>query len=492
MKAFRPRFWNLAVKFPLVITAVVTGVGFTIGAVIIYQDWHRFHDELAEKTLLIAGSVAATAPEAMLRNDYWPLFQSLKKVATRPSSDDHPTKVISGMILDTDGAVMAHLNPADHPLALRFKPPDEQEKRLLDTALAAREPIVLSGERRGKAGFLEGVIPIFSDEKYLGVVRIRLSTEELFLKAERGAITVLTVTLGLVVLGSLLGAYISRRMVKPLTAITEGLEAVGRGEVADVPLVPVQNDDELGDLTVAFNRMAVEMGEKKLLEEELVVAEKLAALGRITAGVAHEVNNPLAGLLNCIDTLKKHPDDPEILDRYLPLLDKGLNRIRGIVEGLLVELRVEDASDVSDPSCLDHVRGLIDAEVNGRPIDFVWENALGEDVWLNGTRTQQVLLNLLKNAVQAMPDGGKVAFRSYQDAGGVILEVEDNGPGIPKEYRNQLFDPFFTTKPTGTGLGLWIVYRLVESMRGVIDVDSEVGTGTRFRITLPVMEGPRE
>ncbi len=488
MKLLHPRSWKLAFKFPLAITAVVTGVGFTIGAVIISQDWQRLHDELNEKTLLIAGSVAAAAPEAMLRHDHWSLFQSLKKMASRPARDSIETTVITAMVLDADGKVMAHLDPTSHPLALPFEPSNALEKYLLKEARDARVPVILDGGWSSRAGFLEGVIPVFSDEKYLGLVRVRLSNDELFLKAQRAALTVLTVTLVLVVLGSLLGAYISHRMVRSLVAITEGLEAVSRGEVADVPLVPVQDNDELGALTVAFNRMAVEMAEKKLLEQELVVAEKLAALGRITAGVAHEVNNPLAGLLNCIDTMKKHPGDTEILERYLPLLDKGLNRIRSIVEGLLVEFRVEAVPDVSDPSCLEHVRELIRAEIDENPIDILWENNLGSSVRFNGMQTQQVLLNIMKNSVQAMPEGGKVSFRSYEDNDGIVFEVEDDGPGIPLENRNRLFDPFFTTKPTGTGLGLWIVYRLVESMRGVIDVESEVGVGTRFRIIIPVAD----
>ena len=98
------------------------------------------------------------------------------------------------------------------------------------------------------------------------------------------------------------------------------------------------------------------------------------------------------------------------------------------------------------------------------------------------------VLNLLKNSIQALHDKGTVVFRTFQDGNCIILEVSDNGPGIPPENRKQLFDPFFTTKKNGTGLGLWIVYRLVESMRGVIEVESEVGNGTQFQVTLPAME----
>lgn len=487
MKLSLSRGWRLSLsfKFALTVTLLIAGVAFTIGTVIVIQDWRRFHEDLEEKALLLARSVAVTAPDAILRNDSWSLYRSLKKMVERKPGGMRETKIITSMVLDPGGRVLAHLQPKDHPLGLPLKPRDENETRLLEAATSARSPIVLGGGGVGAKGYLEGIIPLYSDEKLLGVVRVRLSTYELLLKAQHSGLLVLGLTVGLVILGSLLGAFISRRIVKPLTAMTRGLEAVSRGELTDVSPVPVQQDDELGRLAASFNEMAVELAEKKIMEEQMAVSEKLVALGRIAAGVAHEVNNPLAGLLNCLDTLKKHPDDKQLMDRYLPLIDTGLNRIKGIVESLLVELRVEDAHEESGLSCLEDLKDIIEAEINGRDIHLVWENDLDDRIRVHGRQVQQVVLNLLKNAVQVLPEGGTVTFRSFQDRNCVVLEVDDDGPGIPSEHRGHLFDPFFTTKPNGTGLGLWIVYRLVESMRGIIEVESEVGVGTQFQVTLP-------
>lgn len=487
MRFTDPRSWSLAVKFPLTITGMIAGVGLTICAVIAVQNWRWLNSELEKHALLLAGVVAVNSPETILRDDYWSLYKDLKKMTANVSGGSGGFNMETGMVLDLRGRVLAHLDPSSHPLGLPLEPESAEERHLLEAALKVTAPGIFRGN-----GFIEGVAPIYSDEKRLAVVRLRLSTSELYAQTRKAVLTVLGVTIVLVAAGSLLGALVSRRLVRPLTELAEGMESVGRDELNSITPVSTHNQDEIGHLAAAFNRMAVQIEEKKRLEKKLAVNEKMIALGRIAAGVAHEVNNPLAGMLNCLDNIKKHPNESDLLDRYLPLIERGLIRIHTIVNGLLGELRIEDARKIDPPSCLEEVRELVRAEIGDRDIIFSWENKLGDHLRINSQRVQQVVFNLLKNAIEFMPKSGELFFHAFEDGREIILEIKDNGPGIPPENLNKLFDPFFTTRPHGTGLGLWIVYGLVKSMNGRIDVDSTPGRGSLFRVFLPAMDEKME
>ncbi|MFD2181715.1 ATP-binding protein [Rhodoplanes azumiensis] len=471
-----PRSPSLSVKLPLVLSLVVATVAATIGAAMVYQDRSRLRDELEGKALLLARSVAVTTPDLLLRGDTWTLYKVLRQI-TQGTERDGEAATVAAMVLDPAGLVLSHLDPAAFPIGLPAAPEGSAEHRLMRIAIAMAAPGVLDGD-----GFVEGVAPVQTSGRTIGIVRVQVSTHELDRATRSAGFTVLLLTLGMTLVGSLIGAVWSIRAVRPLRTLALSMERIGRGEVT---LLPVSRRDEIGQLVDSFNRMAVELDEKRRLAAELAANEKVIALGRIAAGVAHEVNNPLAGMLNCLSTLRAKANDPELVAKYLPLIEKGLRRIGALVKDLLIELRVEDAREPADPSCLEDIRDLVAAEIDPTRITLAWDNGLQPGDLLNRPKMQQVLLNLMRNAVDAMPEGGRLACRFWGERTDLWFEVTDTGHGIEPANLRRIFDPFFTSRPNGTGLGLWIVLRLVRSMGGSIDVDSAPDRGTTFRIRIP-------
>ncbi|MEW6221149.1 MAG: ATP-binding protein [Thermodesulfobacteriota bacterium] len=250
--------------------------------------------------------------------------------------------------------------------------------------------------------------------------------------------------------------------------------------------------DEVGSLAACFQRLAGRLAaaqeELGRARERLFRNEKLAALGRLAAGVAHEINNPLGGMRNCVQSLQEAPEDRELAARYLPLLDKGLRQIGGIVRQLLNFGRTEPLrrrAVVVDELVRESL--LLLGHQLKKGIEVRLDLAAGSPYPLDVEAVKQVLVNIAVNAIQAMPDGGTLAIETRLHDRGLTLTVTDSGAGISPADLPRIFDPFFTTKEVGqgTGLGLALSHSLVQRLGGSISVTSTLGQGSRFVVELP-------
>ncbi len=289
----------------------------------------------------------------------------------------------------------------------------------------------------------------------------------------------------------LVAGYLTRLVIHPLRRLMAYMERIGHGDYS--PITPVRRyRDEFSNVAMAINRM---MHELKVHQERLVQSEKMAVVGTLTSGIAHELNNPLNNISLNVEALIEDLESlqPEEARRLLEQIDTQVERASSTVRQLLDFTRKDRpaATSVGIPWLVESTLKLVSSELAlgdvavTLDLDESLPSVLG-----NPRALQQVLLNLFVNAFQAMPDGGRLTVRARagEDDGFVCLEVSDTGTGIPAEVLSKIFDPFFTTKEAGegTGLGLAVSYSIVEKHNGRLTVASEVGRGTTFAMNLPV------
>jgi signal transduction histidine kinase len=317
--------------------------------------------------------------------------------------------------------------------------------------------------------------------------------------------------LALIVLVVAVGQLLARVVVKPLKLMERSMQVIAEGQFENIRID--SRDREVVSLTNAFNKMLREL---ELRQRHLVQSEKLASLGTLLSGVAHELNNPLSNISSSSQILAEEIEDGhlEYKKELIHQINEQTDRARNIVRSLLEFSRDKDFKKQALPlrslmeETLRFVKGQVPARVSVAvdiPEDLV--------VTVDKQRMQQSFLNLIKNAIEAVPGEGSIfitarkhhAIDKAGDDTGIFnylkyrgkctleddtvdIEIRDTGPGIPAEILPKVFDPFFTTKDVGkgSGLGLFIVHEIIEEHDGCIAVDSEPGKGTSFLIRLPV------
>ena len=305
-------------------------------------------------------------------------------------------------------------------------------------------------------------------------------------------------------LGEILMETIASRTAYPGMAVTVRRRN-GRTLAVEISAAPLKGGEgkDLGVIAVMRDLTVV-----RELENRLRRSDRLAALGSLAAGLAHEIKNPLTSLLTFSRHLSRRFDDVQFREKFQAVVPHELQRINGIVEQLLELARPSRLhfAGVRLPALLERVVDLCAHELDSRGVRLTREYARDlPAIWADADALYQSLVNLVRNALDAMPSGGRLVLRvgwaGTEDivvAGGrspgagrrVQIEVEDSGVGIAPDAADRVFNPFFTTKDSGTGLGLALTHKIVEDHGGVIDFRPASGGGTIFRIALPLFPDP--
>jgi signal transduction histidine kinase len=292
----------------------------------------------------------------------------------------------------------------------------------------------------------------------------------------------------------LIVTFIARQIIQPFKRFEKYTERIAAGDFSLI--TPARRfRDEFTNLAIALNRM---LSELKKREEQLIQSRKLAAVGNLTAGIAHELNNPLNNISLTTEALIDEFEEWDKPTKMKMLHDifSQVERAGATVANLLDFTRRDQEAfePVFLKSVLDRTLKLMANEINlsNVQLDLVLDDNL-PPIMGNQHNLQQVFLNLFINALQAMPDGGTLSVRARTEDESLKISVGDTGIGISKENIDSIFDPFFTTKELGkgTGLGLSVSYGIIQKHKGTITVESEVGKGTSFIIKLPCAENAK-
>lgn len=485
----RPGAWGLRTKFVVFTTLLLLVVASVVGLLMVRRERRILTEAMIQTGTTLVESLAIAFTDTLMYQELRFLEQGglldsyIAQAMAKPGSD-----LVYLMVLDPDGRVIAHNDTTQFGMTYT----DEVGRRAVET------PSTLVQRHRGPDGreALDVATPLAISTKRWGTLRAGFSLRRLEanLTSAIRQILGLTAILFLVTLAAAL--FLGRRLLEPLRRLAQTMERT-KG-LDDVPTVEVHRRDEIGMLARQFAAMLGRLREANRQlhrqQEAMAHAEKLASIGRLASGVAHEINNPLAGMQTCVEALQAGSQDPATARQYLALVQQGLRRVQTIVRQLLDFARQRDlvlaAVDVG--KVLEETVALARYQIERKRVKLAL--TLPEpppSIHADGSQLQQVFLNLVLNALDAVPEGGELRISTRHDTEGIEVAVADNGCGIPEEDLGRIFDPFFSTKGVGrgTGLGLSVSYGIVQAHRGRIAVESRAGVGSTFRVWLPAAPG---
>lgn len=467
-----PRPLPLSLKLPLLGAAMMVLVG-VVASQQVLSALGRVQDarlrELA--TMQVEGLSVALGP-LVLRRDIWEVYDTLD----RASGASEGRRMVLTAVADDTGRVLAATDPRRVPI----------DSAIADISAAAVPLNQLS------VGANEAVVRLLAPLTYQGrtVGQIAIELDVSDLQNERRRAVLLLFFGNALATGILAGlGYVAlRQMLRPVTILARHMADVeGEPQAIAEEDVP-RGDGELARLARTYNGMVHAVAAKAEAERRLAERERFVALGRLSSSLAHEINNPLGGLLNATDTIRNFPERPDVVRRAADLLERGLLHLRDVVRVTLEQNRFDRQDRPLASNDLEDIRLLILPELKRMKQRFDW--SVPEDVVsgvnLPSAPVRQIMLNLLLNASAAAGHGGFVGLQAVAEHGGLSLRFRDDGPGMPDVARARLLSN--APLSPGGGVGLRLVHDLVTELGGTV-THSRTGGMTTLCVTLDAATG---
>lgn len=493
-----PLFWKFTIGMVLVV--VLFG---SINVVLIHRIiFSSLETELQQKGVFMSKIISERAINYILFDDIVAMNVLINEVKAADTS------IVYIMICDPDCQIRAHTFDGPVPDGLI----DVHNRQTRNEVLSAHVQFLGSDKliRDISIPLLEGSI---------GFLRVGLTEDNIGRTLAQSTRTVLGMILILVIIslvGTFIFSYLVTSPVKDISNIADSLDMqsirdkklmfASRYPRRVAKLMNLLPGDEIDILVAQFNemlqRLQKALDELETAQKKLIQSEKLASIGTLASGVAHEVNNPLAGILHCISRIKKNPENKEETEKYLELMEEAAKKMESVVKSLLDFSRQPDhAKSLIDPKeALKNALSLAKHRLEQERVSVVL-NSCPHMVLVEGNKNQleQVFLNLIINSIDAITDEAANKQKGMGELKvncGLVknnrekffIEISDNGTGIPPENMTKIYDPFFTTKPPGkgTGLGLSVSMNIISDHDGEMEFQSDRDSGTTVKIILPV------
>jgi len=430
-------------KVPLSFGFVILLTGTIISASLLYRSAENLKQDLIVNAQQLGEVLARSLGEHLQHDAIWDAYQLIQSPARY--TGNHYLQPHNILVLDNRNTVFVATNARRFPL-LASLDTRGTEFRLL------KEQLVATPDSNHVINFEESdhliiALPIRVGDSLLGHVAIlydwSLFRQQLLLQfIEAGMITLLVLA-ALLPLGWLFG----KRIAQPLVKLTHCMSEVGKITPAEMDCKLIRSNDEIGRLSQQFREMLRDIEDKQALEKSMLVSDRLAAIGRLVAGIGG--------------------DDPLAL-RTVSLLERGLEQIRTTVSALIVEARITRSP--LTPHDIEDIQTLVIPEARKKSLQLAWESDLDSTVDLPSSLVRQVLLNLALNAIHASPEGGVIHCHIAHLPHGLQISMHNDSDPIPDGELEHLFEPFFSNSESGTGLGLWVTYQIIEQLGGKISI----------------------
>ena len=477
-----PRTWSYRAKVPLLIITISLATALAISVAIALSAKQWLTEDLHDHATAVAQSLARGLVIHMARDDVWEAFEAVKAVSNVEGGPERCDVVV----LDRAGLIFVSSDPVRFGVRQDASVLSQPMTRALQVPVQPGASVVV--DARDSGGMFSVIkAPLLSaDQELIGTLVMSYSHAVFAQRYLETLKTLAMITTGLVIVLLPLGWWLGHRLADPMTRVTDALYRLANVTARQSPLLsaslvaanaaPLEPRSEIARLEHSLVRLQAQLNEKDELQRQFIAADRLAAIGRMTSGVAHEINNPLAGMLNALSNLRR---DPGLVHKTVGLLERGLEQIRQTLSALLIETKTQarplSVVDIED------LRLLIASQADRKRLRLDWTYRIDTDLAVPAAPVRQIVLNLLLNAVQA--SASWIEFDAGLVDGQLAFKVVNDGREFPSSHMRHPFAPLESGE--GHGLGLWASHQLVTSLGGSIALSSQ-SNRTQFEVRLPL------